>query len=110
MAMDEDLAKQQVAGLTEEQIDEIIRSKEDRDAEVKIPLEGYTMEVEKLNQLIDEVGLLRHAVISAVSSGKAKHEFKPAPRPKSAVQEAIEEATYNRERQSAHSLMGNLGF
>lgn len=112
MSMDEDLARSQVAGLSQEQIDEILSAKADQDdKDPDIPLEEYTIQIEKLNQIIDKIGILNFTVRSALSSkGSQGIEFKPAPRPKTAIQKELDKRIYEAEREEARSLQRELGF
>lgn len=108
MSQDKSLAKQQVAGMSDEEIDRLL----DRDAnpeEGEITQEGYGLNEMRLDRLIDKMEILRLTIIQ-VMGGKSKEKFKPEKRPRTAFDKALEERKWLREKEVNEQEMKNFGF
>lgn len=108
MSQDKSLAKQQVAAMSDEEIDRLL----DRDAnpeEGEITQEGYGLNEMRLDRLIDKMEVLRLTMIQ-VMGGKSKEKFKPEKRPRTAFDKAMEERKWLREKEVNEQEMKNFGF
>lgn len=105
MAGDVKLAEYQVSKISEDEIQRIRDSRVEKNYD-DLTLEGYTEEIERLNIIADKLEVL----ISALSSGKEKREVRPAPRPKTAYNKAIEKRILALEEREQMALQAEFGF
>lgn len=107
MAEDPKLAEAIVSNITDEDLERMEQNKKVPDP----PLAGYTPEVEKLNQILDAINLLRVSIQAMVTKkGKKAPEFEPARRPKTATAKLIEERKRNIGRKEAVEMVSMAGF
>lgn len=78
---------------------------ENRDKDQRITPEGYSMEIEKLNQVIEEVKLLRLSM-----SGDKNAKFKPPIRPKTEQEVLLEQRIEKLEAIDRDDFEHQLGF
>lgn len=75
------------------------------------PLEGYTLEVEKLNQVIDQLHLLRATITAMVSKSKNKNQkISLEPRPKTEAEKILEERKHQAGLDESKDLLAMAGF
>ena len=108
VAQDEEIAQSQVNAMSDQDIDEILAMATEEDGYTPTPA-GYTLEIAKIDKLIDKVELLRHTMIG-VMGGKSKEKFRPEPRPKSEFQKALDKRKWTREKELNDQEMKNFGF
>lgn len=97
--------------LSEEEIARIYESRKNPgSAQGSITLRGYSLEIEKLNQILDSLNLLRVTIRSALGSKNAGSEFKPAERPKTALEKKIDALVEAYEKKDQASTMAEFGF
>lgn len=106
---DEEYAEAVVSNMPEEQVAELSDKQASEDVEVSS--EGYSKMNAQLDDLKDSVDLLRHT-ITVMFGGKKnkKKEFKPTPRPESAVQKALKRRIWEHERAETMEDMAKFGF
>lgn len=107
VSQDPDLARAQVNAMSEDDIREIMDKRDKKDGESKNDLttEGYTMEIEKLNQVIEEVRMLRLSM-----SGSKKQTFKPQDRPSTANEKYLKKRIESFREIDRNTFAGELGF
>lgn len=104
ISQDPDLAKSQVDSLSDDDIREIME-KDDKDGDKTITPEGYDMQIEKLNQVIEEVRLLRLGM-----TGDKKTKFTPPIRPSTEADSLIKERIEALEQIDRDTFEKELGF
>lgn len=96
---------------SEEEIARIYESRRNPgSAQGSITLRGYSLEIEKLNQILDSLNLLRVTIRSALGSKNASSEFKPAERPKTALEKKIDALVDTYEKKDQATTMAEFGF
>lgn len=104
--MDEDYARNVVEGMSDEQIRDFF----DTDGPKEMSPEGYDFKTELLNQIIDEIAVLRNTVVGMVApKGKKPPKFKPKDRPTYAVPKLAKERSVELEREDHKLVMQMLG-
>lgn len=103
-----ELAKMKAAAIPDEQIEAIINGKSEDPQERTVPLEGYTPEMAKLDDLINEVRILRLTFANAFSKKKIEEPMQP--RPKDAFMKELEARMWQKEKEEADELKSKLGF
>lgn len=78
--------------------------------EIELPEEGYSRINQQMDDLADEISLLRHTVLALLGGGKNKSEFKPRKRPTSAIQRELKNRIWEAERADNQNLFGKFGF
>lgn len=99
-----DIARMEVSSLSDDDIREIMEQREEGKPGRQTP-EGYTMEIEKLNQVIDEIKLLRLSW-----SGDKKNKFTPAQRPETEAEALLSERIEILEEEDRNTFEKELGF
>lgn len=108
MAQDKEIAQQQVASISNAELDKLLEA--DADPTERHPThEGYGLTEAKLDRLADKLELLRLTLIQ-VMGGKSKEKFKPEKRPRSAFDKALDERKWQREKEVNEQEMRNFGF
>src|SRR5699024_6761656 len=111
ISIDEDVAKQQAAGISEE---EIARSSEARSNprgnSENVTIQGYSLEIEKLNQILDSIILLRVTIRSALGSKNSSSDHKMAKRQKTALEIEIDKLVKAYEKKYQAEAMADFGF
>lgn len=98
-----------IAELSDEEVRKIVDSR-DSGEDPTLTYEDYSLEVAKLNQIIDTLNKLC-MVVKSIAGAKGKDlEWKPTPRPQSAYERMLEEKIYEFERQENMDLMRDIGF
>lgn len=106
VSRDPEVAAAQVESLTDDQVREALGEDRDEDEEPDLTPEGHTIEVEKLNQIIDKISILT----LSMSMSKQKQKFHPAPRPKTEVTRLLEERMEHIDAQDRNEFSKELGF
>ena len=111
ISLDEDVAKQQVANISEEEIARISEARSNPGGNAgNVTIRGYSLEIEKLNQILDSINLLRFTIRSALSSKSSQSEFKMAERPKTALEKEIDKRVTAYEKRYQAEAMADFGF
>lgn len=106
VSQDPEIAKAQVNSLTDEQIQEIMeKEKSDEEEELHLSPEGYTLEIEKLNQVIEEIKLLRLGM-----TGDKKQKFVPPKRPKTEKDILLNKRKEALEERDRDEMQKSMGF
>lgn len=111
ISLDEDVAKQQVANISEEEIARISEARSNPGGNAgNVTIQGYSLEIEKLNQILDSINLLRFTIRSALSSKSSQSEFKMTERPKTALEKEIDKRVTAYEKRYQAEAMADFGF
>src|SRR5699024_3461672 len=82
--------KQQAANISEEEIAKISEARSNPGGSSgNVTIQGYSLEIEKLNQILDSINLLRVTIRSALGGKDSGSDFKMAERPKTALEMEI---------------------
>lgn len=108
---DEEVAKMRVDALSEEEIAAISDSRAETDDKPKdLPQAGYSLEIEKLNQVIDSLNELKN-IVKLVSGNKVpKKAWRPTQRPKSAYDRLLDKRVWEYEKAYQEQAMSDFGF
>lgn len=108
MASDPELAKALTAHVKPE---DLLKEEDSSGERPSPPLEGYTLEIEKMNQLIDQIHLLRATIQAIVSKSKgAKQKISLEPRPKSEAEKILEQRKHQAGIDESKDLLARAGF
>lgn len=111
ISLDEDVAKQQVANISEEEIARISEARSNPGGGGgNVTIQGYSLEIEKLNQILDSINLLRTTIRSALGGKNAASDFKMAERPKTALEMEIDKRVIAYEKKYQAEAMADFGF
>lgn len=99
-----EIAELEISSLSDNDIREIMEQREEGKPGRQTP-EGYTLEIEKLNQLIDEIKILRIAM-----SGSKKTKFVPAQRPETEAEALLNKRIEILEEEDRNTFEKELGF
>lgn len=99
-----EIAEMEVSSLSDDDIRAIMEQREEGKPGRQTP-EGYTLEIEKLNQVIDEIKILRIAM-----SGSKKTKFVPAQRPETEAEALLNERIEILEEEDRNTFEKELGF
>lgn len=108
IANNEEVAKLKADQVPVEELDRILEARASKRPQTQIPLEGYTLEIEMLNKVVDSVNMLTTTVMQALGNKNAS--FPPQPRPTTAFEKALEVRIKERERQELDDLEAAFGF
>lgn len=109
--MNEDIAKAQAAGLSEEDIAAISDARANGGSkDGDISPQGYSLEIEKLNQIIDSINLLRFVVRGSLGAKTTPSDFKTTERPKTAFEREVDKRVLAYEKQYQKQSMADFGF
>lgn len=110
IAMNPEIAAERASALSEEDIAEISRSRSREGSRPEITPRGYDITVEKLNQLLDSLMVLQ-LTVRQIGGGKVSDgDFKPAQRPRSAYDKAVDERVRQYEKAYQEQAMADFGF
>lgn len=104
VSQDPDIARSQVESLSEEDIRKMM-DEDDEEKEKRLTPEGYNLTIEKLNQVIEEVRLLRLGM-----TGDKKTKFKPPPRPKTEQEVLLSQRMEALEAIDRNDFEKSIGF
>lgn len=108
MASDPELAKALTDHIKPE---DLLKDEETPGERPSPPLEGYTLEVEKLNQLIDQMHLLRATIQAIVSKSKGGNKkIALEPRPKTEAEKILEQRKHQAGIDESKDLLARAGF
>lgn len=111
VAMNEDIAKAQAAGLSEEDIAAISEARANGGSKGgDISPQGYSLEIEKLNQIIDSINLLRFVVRGSLGAKVTSSDFKTMERPKTAFEREVDKRVLAYEKKYQEQAMADFGF
>lgn len=100
-----------MAAMSDDDVRRIMDRETEADEDKEIPQEGYTVEVEKLNQIIDSMNSVRYIILQALSSKGSKNEPpKPVTRPKTAFDKLLEKRKLDVESKDMQNLRADFGF
>lgn len=105
VSQDPNIARSKVDSLSEDDIRKIMDEQNVEDSERRVTPEGYTLEIEKFNQLIEEVRLLRLGM-----TGDKNAKFKPPLRPKTEQEVLIEKRIEELDAVDRNDFERELGF
>lgn len=105
ISQDPEIARRYVSSLSEEDIREIMEEREVQDDEKRLTPEGYTQELEKLNQIVEEVRILRLGM-----TGDKNAKFKPQLRPKTEQEVLLEKRMEEYTLADQESMEKAMGF
>lgn len=109
--MNEDIAKAQAAGLSEEDIAQISEARANGGGKSgDISPQGYSLEIEKLNQIIDSINLLRFVVRGSLGAQVSPSDFKTMERPKTAFEREVDKRVLAYEKKYQEQAMADFGF
>lgn len=111
LEMDEETAKLRAEQIPDEDIEKISEERANKaNKKPEIGPRGYTNVIEKLNQAIDAINLLR-LTVRQVGGGKVKEtDFTPEPRPTTALQREINKRVEQYEEEYQRQAMAEFGF
>lgn len=110
IAMDPEIAEARSEAVSEEEIASLYESRAGKGPRQELTPRGYTLEVEKLNQVLDAINALQ-LVVRQLTSGKVKEsDFKPAQRPKTEFDKRIDERIKAYEKKYQEGVMAEFGF
>lgn len=109
IANDPEVAEQRLQAITEDDLRQIsdMRAK---GGEENVPLTGYTLTIEKMNQLIDAVNLNTWTIRGMFANKKGQDKFKPATRPKTIFEKKLDKLVYEYEEREQKATMAEFGF
>lgn len=111
ISLDEEIAKQQVAHISEEEIERISESRANPGSQRgNLSLKGYSLEIEKMNQIIDAVNILRVTIKTALGGKTSNSDFQMAERPKTAFEKEIDKRVMAYEKRFQKEAMSDFGF
>ena len=111
MADDPEIAEMRVANVTDEDIQRILDARSSQSQQINgVPVVGYTLEIEKLNQIIDALNINTFTIRSIFGGKKNNDQFKEVPRPKSAYDKLLEKRIHAYEKQEQENTMKQFGF
>lgn len=110
IAMDPEVAEARSEAVSEEEIASLYESRAGKGPRQELTPRGYTLEVEKLNQVLDAINVLQ-LVVRQLAGGKVKEaDFKPAQRPKTEFDKRIDERVRAYEKKYQEGVMAEFGF
>lgn len=110
IAMDPEIAEARSEAVSEEEIASLYEARAGKGPRQELTPRGYTLEVEKLNQVLDAINALQ-LVVRQLTSGKVKEsDFKPAQRPKTEFDKRIDERIKAYEKKYQEGVMAEFGF
>lgn len=111
IASDPDLARAQLANIPPSEIDKLLEKNDGDGKKPDIPLEGYTLEIAKLDEVINKISILTNQV-KYLLADKNVQRVPPElnERPKSAFQKALDELAYAKDQAEGQDLFSDLGF
>lgn len=111
ISLDEDVAQQQAANISEEEIARISEARSNPGGSSgNVTIQGYSLEIEKLNQILDSINLLRVTIRSALGGKDSGSDFKMAERPKTALEMEIDKLVKAYEKKYQAEAMADFGF
>lgn len=112
--MNPEVAKRQISSLSDEEIAKIsdLRANPEKIKREDPTPEGYTPIMEKMDQLIDRIGIAENAIVGVFLDKKSRQKlkFKPVPRPKTKYDQLVDDLVWQYERQDADSIKKLVGF
>lgn len=106
ISQDPELARAQVDSLTDDDIRKMVGEEDEETEPAHLTPEGHTMEIEKLNQILDSLQILR----LTMSMSDKKPKFKPVARPKTEQQALIEKRAEQIRLSDQDSFEKAIGF
>ena len=111
MADDIEIAQMRVSGITDEDVRKMLDARASGAQQADgVPIVGYTLEIEKLNQMIDAININTFTIRSIFGGKKNKDQFKEVPRPKTAYDKLLEQRIHAYEKQEQENTMREFGF
>lgn len=105
------MALARVTSLDDEDVRKIIEAREQTDKPSDgVPLVGYSLEIEKFNQLIDAINLNTFTLRNMFSKKGSTDKFKPEPRPKTTYDKLLEERIDMVEKKDQATTLSDFGF
>lgn len=107
---DPEYARARLSEISSEDIDKILEQRAEKSDDRHLTTEGHTLEIEKLNQIIDTINELIIVVSSMAGAKGEALKWKPTKRPETEFSRMLKDLIYKREQEDKNELLAELGF